>query len=100
MSTQRSEHLKKISLIFLGVALFSTALQVVGYFQTQYQLVSPLIPKSTIDIISKPHLQLAGISFILFLVAFIFHRYSKYKASIVICIFTYLFPQLYIEITG
>ena len=49
--------LKRISLVVLILAFVQTALQVLGYFQTQYQLVSPIIPSSIIDKLSAPYLK-------------------------------------------
>ena len=93
-------NLKRISLVVLILAFVQTALQVLGYFQTQYQLVSPIIPSSIIDKLSAPHLKLAAVSFTLSLLSLIARYKGKYRVSLVLSIVALLFPPLYIEYTG
>lgn len=97
MPDPETNNLKRCSLICLVLVLIIALLQMAGYYQTQYQLVSPLIPKAITDKISKPYLLLAGISFALFLVALPFHYYSKYIVSIVVCVIGIVFPYLYMQ---
>lgn len=97
MTDQKQRNLKRSAFIALVVALVSTGLQVIGYFQIHHQLVSPLISKTITDHLAKPYLQSAAISFIFFLIALLFYRYTKYIITIVACFLIILFQQIYIS---
>src|SRR4051812_17012872 len=98
MQGSKGKTLRTGSLISLIAALITVLLQIAGYYQTKFQLTSPLIPKNIINQIATPHLQIAGIASIVFLVALIFHLYSKYIVTMILCILVILFPQFYIEV--
>lgn len=100
MTDQKVKKLKRGAFMALAVALVSIGLQVIGYFQVHHQLVSPLISKTIIDHLAKPYLQSAVISFIFFLIALLFYRYTKYIIAIVACFLIILFQQIYISMTA
>lgn len=75
----------KISKILLVISLVSAGLNIGSYFQTEYQLLSPLIPKSIILDISRPHLFAALISIIGSIISLICYFYSKFLFTIIIC---------------
>jgi len=83
--------------VSLVVLLFSIVRQLILVFQTWYQLVSPLIPKSFIWEIDKQFIFLACISTVCGLVGLIFYYYKKYLWIIILVVLT-LVSERYIYI--
>lgn len=91
---------KKLSVVALVFLLATAILQLAGYYQTQHQLVSPLIPQTIIDSIATPFIILAAICFGIFLTSAVIHYYRHYKLSIVFSLLGILFPYVYMEFAG
>jgi len=68
---------KKISQITLFLLLFSVAANLLSYFQTKYQLVSPLIPRDTVYTIIETYMQAAFIGSIMSIAAVGFYFFLK-----------------------
>jgi hypothetical protein len=83
-----------IALIIVNLLRLSTSFII--YFQTEYQLVSPLIPKTIILDILKPYMTIGLVSVILILIAFIFFVYSKFTFAIIASVMNLLFFQIYL----
>lgn len=83
----------KIALVIL---LLSIAGENYAYFQTKRQLVSPLIPQSTILTVSEPFIFFALCSSLLSIAALLFYFFAKYWITIGICLGTLLFQQFYV----
>jgi hypothetical protein len=66
------------------------------YFQTEYSLVSPLIPKTIILDIIRPYMVVGVISTIVTIVAFIFFVYAKFTFTIITCLLSLALVQLYL----
>ncbi len=99
MTTDRTNW-KRLSIIGLVLVIVTTISQILGYCQTQYQLVSPIIPQNIIDKLTKPYLTLAGICFVFLAVVSICHYFHKYKVALILSSIAILFPYLYIELSG
>ena len=83
-----------IALIIVNLLRLSTPFIV--YFQTEYQLVSPLIPETVpLDII-KPYMTIGLVSIILILIAFIFFVYSKFTFAIITSVINLVIFQIYL----
>ncbi len=72
--------------ILLVMLLTSIAGDIGAFFQTEYELYTPLIPKSTIIEIARPYLLAALVSAIAMLVALILHFFSRNLFTILICV--------------
>jgi hypothetical protein len=81
-------NLKKTAKISLIVLLLSVVAQFVSIYQTSYQLVSPLIPKSLIWEISKQYIFKAFILTISCIIGLIFYFYDKYLWLIILVVLT------------
>jgi hypothetical protein len=71
--------------VLLIIVLLLIATDIGTFFQTEYQLVSPLIPKGIIVEISRPYLFASLISVTAVIAALIFYFFSRYLFTIVIC---------------
>lgn len=87
--------LKTVSKILLVVQLVAIAAFIGVYFQTEYQLSSPVIPKSMIGEIARPYLLLALITTITLIPAFILYFYSRFLATTILCLLSLLFSQFF-----
>ncbi len=74
--------------ISLAVLLFSVAGHLVAVFQTRYQLVSPLIPESTIWEITKQFIFFALVYSVSSIVGLVFYFYKKYLWVIILAVLT------------
>ena len=74
-----------IAKIALIVAILNVSRQIAVFFQTEHQLVNPLIPASTIIEIARPFLIRALICSFITAAAQIFYFYSKYMVVIILC---------------
>ena len=83
---------KKWANILLVLAMLNIARMVAVFFQTKYELISPLIPSGIITEVATPHLFIALISSLAITAALIFYFYSKYIVSIIICACTLVLP--------
>ena len=70
--------------ILLTVHLFRIVTGYIVYWQTEYQLVSPLLPKSIIGQISSPYFKASLIMATAFLVSLWFYFFKKRIVVIVI----------------
>lgn len=100
MTRTNKNSLKKVSVYSLIAGLIATLLLLVGYFQTQHQLVSPLIPDSIITKLSKPYLSMTIISSIILAIGLLLYRKGLYILTIIICSIVIVGPRLYIEFSG
>jgi hypothetical protein len=54
------------------------------FFQTSYQLDSPVIPKDTVMLIAKPYLELSLAAAPLFIISLYFYFYRKLQIALII----------------
>lgn len=80
---KRNDNLKKGAKIALVVLLLNVVGQLVSVYQTRYQLVSPLIPESTIWEINKQFIFHAIVSAIASIVGLLFYFFDKYLLVII-----------------
>ena len=100
MLTSKLISLKLISQILLILTLVDTVLNLVGYFQVQHQLVSPIIPESLIKAISKPYLRIVFILFPCFCIAFLLYWYKKYIVAICLCAISIVFSLYFFDLVA
>ena len=100
MLTSKLISLKLISQILLILTLVNTVLNLVGYFQVQHQLVSPIIPESLIKAISKPYLRIVFILFPCFCIAFLLYWYKKYIVAICLCAISIVFSLYFFDLVA
>ena len=81
--------------VLLIILLVSIAFQIGAFYQTKYQLTSPLIPESTVLHIAQPFLFTALISVACCIAALLFFFYSRYVVTIVICGVALLWQQFF-----
>ncbi|HEY0611947.1 MAG TPA: hypothetical protein VGD35_19880 [Chitinophaga sp.] len=87
--------MKKGAKICLVIALLSVIGNLATVIQTQYQIVSPIIPGETIWLIIKPFILMAIATTILTIAGLIFYFYDKYLVTIVVCSIAVLGQQLF-----
>lgn len=87
-ANKRIENLKKGAKVSLTVLLLYIVGQLVSIFQTRYQLVSPLIPESTIWEINKQFVFNALISSVVSIVGLILYFFDKYLLVIILVVLT------------
>ncbi len=83
---------KKVANIALVLGILDITMLIVVFFQTEYQLTSPLIPASTILEIVRPYLLKALFSCLAYIAALIFYLYARYIVTIIICAVTVFIP--------
>jgi hypothetical protein len=71
--------------ILLLILILSITASIARYFQIEYQLDTPLIPKSTVTIISRPYLFSALVSAIGMTIALVIYFFSRYLFVIIMC---------------
>jgi len=94
MTDNQRRDVKKVARILLIIHAASVVLQMVGYFQTQYQLVSPLIPASLIKTLAEPYLKVSVISTGTFIAALVLYICKKHILTIIICSLTIVVQQV------
>jgi hypothetical protein len=77
-SSRTKRNLKIAAKISLVVLLLSVVGQLISVYQTRHQLVSPLIPESTIWEIKKQFIFIALVSAVSSIVGLILYFYEKY----------------------
>ena len=77
METKQQNKLKLGAKISLVVVLLTIVEQLATFYHTENQLISPLIPESTILIIVRPFIFMAFISTLVSIVGLILHFYQK-----------------------
>jgi hypothetical protein len=87
-ASKRKDNLKKGAKISLTVLLLYVVGQLATVYQTRYQLVSPIIPESTIWEINKQFIFTAFVSAIISVVGLILYFFEKYLLVIVIVVLT------------
>ena len=90
------KNLKLAARICFVVAFLSTMRFYLGYFQTKYQLVSPLIPKTVIDQLTDPFLGIALISSVVILASALTLFKRKFVFSLIISATILIFHFLYL----
>lgn len=90
---------KKVSLIALIELLIHASLNLAGYYQAGYQLVSPLIPREIIDQLATPYLKIAVIGFIVLFIAWLLHCFSRYRSAFIISIIGIVVSETYVALT-
>jgi len=86
---------KNISWIALGALLLSSLLQLLQFYQTRSQLISPIIPRSTAEHLAGPFMQSFLFSVPLLAMAIIIHFMKKYTAVIIFCAVVIVLQQYY-----
>src|SRR5688572_1224636 len=87
-ASKRKDNLKKGAKISLTVLLLYVVGQLAAVYQTRYQLVSPIIPESTIWEINKQFIFTAFVSAIISVVGLILYFFDKYLLVIVLVVLT------------
>jgi hypothetical protein len=82
----------KVSLLVLQMSI---VMQLISFFQTEYQLISPIIPQSIILQVAAPFILNALIAALFSIAAFIFYFYSKFNIVILLCILPLVWQQVY-----
>lgn len=83
-TSRKKKNLKVAAKISLVVLLLSIVGQLISVYQTRYQLVSPLIPESTIWEITKQFIFIALVSAVCNIVGLILYFYEKYLWLIIL----------------
>jgi len=86
--------MKKGAKVCLVIALLFVIGDLLTVLQTQYQLVSPIIPGETIWLIIKPFILAAIVTTILAITGLIFYFYNKYVLTIIVCSIAILAQQI------
>ena len=86
---------KRRANILLIAVILNVAGLIVMFFQTQYVLTSPLIPKATIVDIVAPYLFNALIYSVANIAALLFYFYAKYIVTIIIYAVTITIPTTF-----
>lgn len=81
---KRNDNLKKGAKVTLVVLLLNVVGQLATVYQTRYQLVSPLIPESTIWEINKQFIFHAFVSAIASIVGLLLYFFDKYLLAIIL----------------
>ena len=81
---KKNDNLKKGAKVALVILLFNVVGQLVTVYQTRYQLVSPLIPESTIWEINKQFIFHAIVSAIASIVGLSLYFFDKYLLVIIL----------------
>ena len=87
-ASKRKDNLKKGAKISLIVLLLYVVGQLATVYQTRYQLVSPVIPESSIWEINKQFIFTAFVSTIISVVGLILYFFDKYLLVIVLVVLT------------
>jgi hypothetical protein len=88
MDDKKQKQLKTGAKISLIVLLLSAVGQFISIYQTSYQLVSPLIPKSTVWEISKQFIFIAFILTVSCIIGLVLYFYNKYLWVIILVVLT------------
>ena len=83
------------SKILLIVLLVLIAAGIGGFFQAEYQLVSPLIPKSNVIEISRPYLLASLICTGITLIALLFYFSGKFRVVVLVCCLAIIWRTYY-----
>ena len=81
---KRNDNLKKGAKVALVILLLNVVGQLATVYQTRYQLVSPLIPESTIWEINKQFIFHAIVSAIASIVGLLLYFFDKYLLVIIL----------------
>lgn len=81
---KRQDNLKKGAKVALVVLLLNVVGQLVAVYQTRYQLVSPLIPESTIWEINKQFIFHSLVSAIASIAGLLLYFFDKYLLVIIL----------------
>jgi hypothetical protein len=88
------DNASRVLLIWL---LISIGTGIGSFFQTEHQVVSPLIPKSIVIEISRPYLFAGLICTGISLVALLFYFFGKFRVVILICCIAIVWRFYYIN---
>ena len=86
---------KRIAQILLFISLLNIAGLISMFFQAEWQLVSPVIPLSTIIQISRPFLLKALIASLASSAAILFYFFDRFLITIIIVAITLLYTQFF-----
>jgi hypothetical protein len=88
MNNKIQKNIKTGAKISLLILLLSIVGQFISIYQTNYQLVSPIIPKSTVWEISKQFIFIAFVLTVGSIIALVLYFYEKYLMVIILGAFT------------
>ena len=88
---------KKPANVLLVILSVTIAVQLLAFYQTRYQLLSPLVPDSVTLKIVEPYIFNAIISSVALGVALVFRFYAKYLVAVIICSIAILFQQFHLQ---
>ena len=83
-TSRKKKNIKVAAKLSLVVLLLSVVGQLISVYQIRYQLVSPLIPESTIWEITKQFIFIALVSAVCSIVGLILYFYEKYLWLIIL----------------
>jgi hypothetical protein len=87
-----------IAKVALIVVLISIASELAIFFQTEYQLISPIIPEKIVLDIVRPYLFMALVSTLGYIIALILFFYQRHILTIIFCGIILLFQEIYFNI--
>ena len=96
MKSDGAGSLAKASRVLLIILLFSSLRGLIGFFQTEYQLVSPLIPTSIVLTIGRPFLIASLVGIVGTIAALLFYFYARYLVTVILCGITLIAQQVYL----
>lgn len=83
--------------VFLIAMLVLAVFNIASFYQTEYTLVSPLIPRSTVLEVGRPHLFTGLITTMLAIPALLCYFFRWYVVTIVICAVTIAWQVFYLS---
>jgi hypothetical protein len=83
-AASKKENLKKVASVLLIILSIFIVARLAATFQTSYQLVSPVIPKSAIWDINKQYIFVALVSAIANLIGLVLYFFDKYLIVIIL----------------
>jgi hypothetical protein len=88
MNNKTQKNIKAGAKISLLILLLSVACQFISIYQTNCQLISPIIPKSTVWEISKQFIFIAFVLTVSSIIALLLYFYEKYIVVIILAVLT------------
>jgi hypothetical protein len=86
MNNKTQKNIKTGAKISFLILLLSIAGQFISIYQTNYQLISPIIPKSTIWEISKQFIFITFVLTVSSIIALVLYFYEKYLMVIILVV--------------
>jgi hypothetical protein len=97
MEVKKQKTLKLTANTLLFVLLLSIAGQLSAFYQTKYQLTSPVIPEHVILQIVSPFIFSAFVSTLICIAGLILYFYQRYLLVIIVCGLAIIWQQVYLH---